>query len=340
MSNPLIIILVTTAIISLSAFFVIIEFALIGARRHRLEEEAVNSRGARAALRSVNELTVMLAGAQLGITVCTFALGAVTKPAVDDWFSPILAEVGLPYWLSDGTSFFLSLLIVTFLHLVVGEMAPKSWAIAHPEASAIMVGLPSRIFIWLFRPMLLWINNIANRLVKASGVEPVDSAAIGGQDAATIRHLVEYSANVGALDASIRRPISGALDLETLKVSDLFPKEIAPTAVGSDATAHDVQEATERTGHKRVLVMAEGEGPPRVLHVRDTLLEPADRPARELARPSFVLHPNTLLHEAFTNMRRSSEQLAVVMDGSKFLGVITMNDVFNNMLPRQNDNDL
>ncbi|MFC7322429.1 hemolysin family protein [Halobacillus campisalis] len=339
MSNPLIIILVTIAIISLSAFFVIIEFALIGARRHRLEEEAVNSRGAQAALRSVNELTVMLAGAQLGITVCTFALGAVTKPAVDDWFSPIFADVGIPYWLADGTSFFLSLLIVTFLHLVVGEMAPKSWAIAHPEASAIMVGLPSRVFIWLFRPMLFWINNIANRLVKASGVEPVDSAAIGGQDAATIRHLVEYSANVGALDASIRRPISGALDLETLRVADLLPKEIGPTAVDSDATAHDVQKATERTGHKRVLVMTEGEGPPGVLHVRDTLLEPADRPARELARPSFVLHPNTLLHEALTNMRRSSEQLAVVMDGSKFLGVITMNDVFNNVLPRLNDND-
>ncbi|MGP4069114.1 CNNM domain-containing protein [Halobacillus sp. B29] len=337
MTNPLIIILVTTVIISLSAFFVIVEFALLGARRHRLEEAAVTSRGARAALRSVNELTVMLAGAQLGITVCTFALGAVTKPAVDDWFSPLFAEVGLPYWLADGTSFFLSLLIVTFLHLVVGEMAPKSWAIAHPEASAIMVGLPSRIFIRLFRPLLLWVNNIANRLVKASGVEPSDTAAIGGQDAATIRHLVEHSANVGALDASIRRPISGALDLETLRVADLLPKEISPTAVDSDATALDVQKATERTGHKRILVMTEDEEPPAVLHVRDTLLEPADRPARELARPSFVLHPSTLLHEALTSMRRSSEQLAVVMDGSEFLGVITTNDVFHNVLPRMNE---
>ncbi|MGP4077510.1 CNNM domain-containing protein [Halobacillus sp. K22] len=337
MTNPLIIIVVTIAIIALSAFFVIVEFALLGARRHRLEEAAVTSRGARAALRSVNELTVLLAGAQLGITVCTFALGAVTKPAVDDWFSPVFAEVGFPYWLADGTSFFLSLLLVTFLHLVVGEMAPKSWAIAHPEASAIMVGLPSRIFIRLFRPLLLWVNNIANRLVKASGVEPVDSAAIGGQDAATIRHLVEYSANVGALDASIRRPISGALDLETLKVADLLSKEISPTAVDSGATALDVQKATERTGHKRVLVMTEDGSPPGVLHVRDTLLEPADRLARELARPSFVLQPSTLLHEALTNMRRSSEQLAVVMDGSKFLGVITMNDVFHNVLPRMKE---
>ncbi|MTH55564.1 DUF21 domain-containing protein [Bacillus mangrovi] len=337
MTNPLIVIAVTITIILISAFFVIMEFAFLGARRHRLEEAAVNSRGARAALKSVNELTIMLAGAQLGITVCTFALGAVTKPAVDAWFSAGFAETGLPSWLTDGTSFFLSLLIVTFLHLVIGEMAPKSWAIAHPEASAILVGSPARMFIWLFRPLLLWVNTIANRLVKASGVEPVDSAAVGGQDSETIRHLVEHSANVGALDASIRKPISGALDLETLRVADLLPKKTSPTSVDSDATARDVQKATERTGHKRILVMAKDEGPPKVLHVRDTLLEPQERPAMELARPSFVLQPDTLLYEALTNMRRSSEQLAVVMDGPKFIGVITMNDVFHIVLPRIND---
>ncbi|AJD91985.1 hypothetical protein JMA_26680 [Jeotgalibacillus malaysiensis] len=337
MGNPFVIIVVTIAIIALSAFFVIIEFALLGARRHRLEEAARSSRGARAALKSVNELTVMLAGAQLGITVCTFALGAITKPAVDDWFSPLFAATGLPYWLADGTAFFLSLMIVTFLHLVIGEMAPKSWAIAHPEASAIMVGMPARIFIGVFRPLLVWVNRIANRLVKASGVEPVETAAVGGQDADTIRQLVEYSANVGALDASIRKPISGALDLETLKVGEVLSDKAPLTTVESDATVYDVQEATQRSGHKRILVMAEDGNPPRVIHVRDTLLEPEDRPAWNMARPSFVIQPDTLLHEALTNMRQSSEQLAVVMDGSEFLGIITMNDIFNHVLPRMNE---
>ncbi|MBM7579966.1 CNNM domain-containing protein [Jeotgalibacillus terrae] len=337
MSNPFVVIVVTIAIIALSAFFVMIEFSLLGARRHRLEESARSSRGARAALKSVNELTVMLAGAQLGITVCTFALGAITKPAVDDWFSPLFTATGLPYWLADGTAFFLSLMIVTFLHLVIGEMAPKSWAIAHPEASAIMIGIPARIFIGIFRPLLMWVNNIANRLVKASGVEPVDTAAVGGQDADTIRQLVEYSANVGALDASIRRPISGALDLETLKVGEVLSNEAPLTTVDFNSTAYDVQQATQRTGHKRILVMAEDGKPPRILHVRDTLLEPEDRSAWELARPSFVLQPDTLLHEALTNMRQSSEQLAVVMHGSEFLGIITMNDIFHHVLPRMTE---
>ena len=96
MSDPLTVTLVTVALIALSALFVIVEFALLGARRHRLEELAPTKRSARAALRGMNDLTLMLAGAQLGITVCTFALGAVTKPALDAWMGPALVSAGLP----------------------------------------------------------------------------------------------------------------------------------------------------------------------------------------------------------------------------------------------------
>lgn len=335
MDNPWIVLTATIGLIALSAFFVVIEFALLGARRHRLEELAATSRGARPALKGVNELTVMLAGAQLGITACTFALGAVTKPAVDAWLTPFFAGWGLPYWIADTGSFVLSLLAVTFLHLVVGEMAPKSWAIAHPETSAILVGPPARGFVWVFRPLLDWTNKIANRLVKASGVEPTDRAGVGGQDVDTIRHLVEHSANVGALDSSIRTPISGALDLETLPVESLLSKDgTVPAAVPADATAADIQAAAARSGHMRILVESEHTTKaPRVVHVRDTLLESRDRPARELARPAFILSPEAPVHEALARMRRSGEQLAVVMDGSRFVGVVTVNDALRKVLP-------
>ena len=126
MTDPLVVGPATLVIIALSAFFVIIEFALMGARRQRLEARAATSRSARAALRGVHELTVMLAVAQLGITAATFALGAVTKPAVDAWIGPVLTDVGVPGWAAGGASFGLALFLVTFLHLVVGEMAPKS----------------------------------------------------------------------------------------------------------------------------------------------------------------------------------------------------------------------
>lgn len=336
MTDPLIVLASTALLIALSAFFVIIEFALLGARRHRLEELAATSRAARAALRGSNELTIMLAGAQLGITAATFALGAVTKPAVDAWLSPLFAP-WLPDWAADVAAFALSLLIVTFLHLVVGEMAPKSWAIAHPERSAIAIGLPARAFIWVFGPLLVWINMVANRLVLATGVEPVDRAAAGGYDAATLRHLVEHSANVGALDASFRSPISGAIELAAQRVDDLLPAGATPTAVAGDATVSDIQAAAARSGHMRILVELDAGAGPGVVHVRDTLLEAPDRPVRSLARPAFVLQSGTPVHEALASMRKASEQLAVVMDGARFVGVMTVADALRNLLPRPHD---
>ena len=328
---------VTVLLIALSAFFVIIEFALLGARSHRLEAEAANKKSARAALRGINELTLMLAGAQLGITACTFALGAVTKPAVDAWLGPVFLGWGLPEQLAGGAAFALSLLFVTFLHLVIGEMAPKSWAIAFPETSAKLIGIPSRMFIWTVRPLLSWVNSIANRLVAASGVTPVDKAAVGGQDADTIRHLVEHSASVGALDASFRTQISGVLELEKLTVKSLIADGAIPTAVPANASVADLQDAARRSRHMRILVTERDGGAPGVLHVRDTLLEPKERPVRELSRPAFVLEADTPVYTALARIRNASEQLAAVMEDGRFIGVITLSDVLARVLPPEQD---
>ncbi|MEE2044694.1 CNNM domain-containing protein, partial [Nocardiopsis tropica] len=151
---------VTAVIIALSAFFVAIEFALVAARRYRLEEAAETSASARAALKSARDLSLLLAGSQLGITLCALALGAISKPAVHHLLEPLFG--GLPSTVGYVVSFVVSLIIVTFLHLVVGEMAPKSWAISHPEKSAIMLAIPMRAFMWFTRPALLMLNGMAN----------------------------------------------------------------------------------------------------------------------------------------------------------------------------------
>ncbi len=333
MNDWLFVTIATIALIVLSAIFVIIEFALLGARRHRLEERAIESRSARAALKGMNELTVMLAGAQLGITACTFALGAITKPAVDAWLGPLFTSWGLVAWASDVTAFALSLFFVTFLHLVVGEMAPKSWAIAHPETSAMAIGVVSRIYVWPLRPLLNWINSIANRLVKATGVEPVESAAVGGQDIATIRQLVEHSAKVGTLEPEMQQQISGLIDLGTLPVEALLVPDVVPTHVSPDATVADVRAAALDSGHLRILVLGDTGATPSVVHVRDTLLEPSSRPATELARAAFVLDGATPVYEALARMRESSVQLGIVMGPEGVRGVVTLADILRRVLP-------
>jgi CBS domain containing-hemolysin-like protein len=142
---------------------------------------------------------------------------------------------------------------------------------------------------------------------------------------------------VGALDASFRGPFRGAFELETRRISDLVKAGATPTAVPHDATAADVQAAAEQSGHLRILVDDEHLGVVGVVHVRDTLLEEPARPALELAREPFILEAGTVVHEALTRMRQASEQLAVVVDGDRVIGVVTHDDVLRNVLPRRDD---
>lgn len=329
MSNPWIVIAVTVGLIAASAFFVAVEFALLAAKRHRLEDAAMSSRSARAALRSASELTVLLAGSQLGITLCTLALGATTKPAVHHWLTPAFESWGVPYWVADVAGFVLALIIVTFLHLVVGEMAPKSWAIAHPERSATMLAIPMRGFMFLTRPILVALNGMANWCLRKVGVEPADHIA-SGQNPEDLRQLVEHSVNVGALDASYSMQISGALELQSLEVKDLVSTPGVPTSVLSTATPDDVRAASVESGHLRILV-CDGDAVCGVVHVRDTLN--ADVSLADITRPVFTLESNTPVYVALASMRETSSHLALVVDNGRTVGVVTLSDVLSRLLP-------
>lgn len=332
MSNPWIVVAVTAVLIVLSAFFVAVEFALLAAKRHRLEDAAPTSRAARAALRSSTELTVLLAGSQLGITACTLALGAVTKPAVHYAITPVIEGWGAPLWVADVAGFVLALVIVTFLHLVVGEMAPKSWAIAHPERSATLLAIPMRGFMWFTRPLLVALNRMANWCLVKVGVEPADQVS-NGQNPDDLRQLVEHSASVGSLEAAYVSQLSGALDLQALTVRDLLTEGTHPTTVPVGATVSDVQDATRSSGHLRILVGAP-ESISGFVHVRDTLGRADDQPVGDLVRtvPSFA--PDTPVYSALATMRETRNHLAVVTDEETVLGVITLSDVLSRLFPR------
>ncbi|MGQ0623128.1 MAG: hemolysin family protein [Sporichthyaceae bacterium] len=332
MGDPTVVVLATVALIALSAFFVAAEFALLAARRHRLRDAAATSRSARAALRSFSELTVLLAGCQLGITVCALGLGAVTKPAVHHALAPVLETWGASDWIADVGGFLLALVVVTFLHLVVGEMAPKSWAIAHPESSATLLALPMRAFMWLTRPMLKALNGMANWCLQRVGVQPQDSVTFG-RTADDLRHLVEHSANVGALDAGYAAQLSEALDLRALTVGELLRPRAALTAVPAAATVADVRAAGRESGHLRIL-LREGEAVAGVVHLRDTMLLPTEERAAQVMRPVFTLQAHTPVYSAMATMRATRNHLAVVFDGDRVAGVVTLPDILDRLFPR------
>lgn len=321
---------ISAGIVVLSAFFVAIEFALVAARRHRLEEAAEKSYAARAALASARDLSLLLAGSQLGITLCTLALGAITKPAVHHMMTPLFAGWGLPEVTADVLAFVLSLIVVTFVHLVVGEMAPKSWAIAHPERSATLLAIPMRGFMWLTRPILVALNGAANWCLHRFGVEPVDEMSEGrGPD--DLRQLLDHSARAGVLDPARHERLAAALEVNVRPLRTIRRPITELAEVSPDAGPADIARVAHETGHLRLVVRAQG-GPLGVVHVRDAVTRAADTTAADLMRPVRTLSADTPIYAALSTMRESRNHLALVEEDGELIGLVTLQDLLDQLL--------
>jgi CBS domain containing-hemolysin-like protein len=318
----------TAVIIALSAFFVAIEFALVAARRYRLEEAAESSFSARAAVKSARDLSLLLAGSQLGITLCALALGAISKPAVHHMLEPLFG--GLPAAVGYVVSFVLSLIVVTFLHLVVGEMAPKSWAISHPEKSAIMLAVPMRAFMWFTRPLLLMLNGMANWCLHRLGVEAVDEMSAGhGPD--DVRELVEHSAKAGALDPERRAQLATALEVNSRPLSEIVTPREEIASVSPNSTVDDIKQVSRESTHLRLVVM-DGTEPVGVLHVREALTGPEGTTAADLMRPVLTLASETPMYAAMGIMRESRSHLSLVESDGEVIGLVTLQDILDRLL--------
>lgn len=320
--------LLTVLFIALSGFFVAIEFALVAARRYRLEQAAHTSASARAALKSARDLSLLLAGSQLGITLCTLALGAISKPAFHHMLEPLFN--GLPNAVGYLLSFTFSLIIVTFLHLVVGEMAPKSWAISHPEKSATLLAIPMRVFMWVTRPALVMLNGMANWCLRRVGVEAVDEL-ISGHNPDDVRELVDHSAKAGALDPERRDQLATALEVNSRPLSEIVTLRQEIASISPSAGVEEIKRVSRESTHLRLVVM-DGNDPVGFLHVREALTGAADTTAVDLMRPVLTLPAKTPMYAAMSVMRDSRSHLSLVEEGGELIGLVTLQDILDRLL--------
>ncbi|MGB5951234.1 MAG: CNNM domain-containing protein, partial [Ornithinimicrobium sp.] len=251
--------LISLILLILNGFFVATEFAVVAAKRHRLDEAAADgSRRAKAAVAAHREMSLMLAGAQLGITLCTLGLGALSEPAIAHFLEPVFHSIGLPDGLSHIIAVILAVSLVVFLHMVVGEMAPKSWAISHPEPSALLLALPFRAFTWVVRPVLFVLNGLANGLLRLFNVDPIDTVESATHGPADLQLLLAQSHEHGVLPDADQQMLTGALRLESETVASvMFSVDEAVTAPPG-TTASDVEAACQNSGHSRLFVRDAG----------------------------------------------------------------------------------
>ncbi|MFC8567347.1 hemolysin family protein [Streptomyces sp. NPDC057245] len=321
---------VTVLLLVGSGFFVAAEFALVAAKRHRMEKAVADGqRGAKAALAGMRELSLMLAGAQLGITVCTLGLGSVSKPAISHELDPLLHELGLPTALSYGVAFAVAMIVVVFLHMVLGEMAPKSWAIAHPERSAMLLAPPFRAVATAVRPLIRLLNRISNALVRLCRVAPRDElASVHNRDQLT--HLVEESERLGLISQTDSDLLTRSLTEPETPVRDLMTPAAGIVAVDAGAEAEEILGLAAAHDRTRLLVRQD-DAVVGSLHARDVLVARAhgrSTGARALARPVPELAEDATVAEAIEVLRRRRASLAVVRDGAgRLTGIVSLDDL-------------
>jgi CBS domain containing-hemolysin-like protein len=328
--------LVSVLLLVLNAFFVAAEFAIVASKRHRLEDLAERgSLAARAAVRASRELSLMLAGAQLGITLCTLGLGSLAKPAVAELLTPVFTFARVPEAAAYVVSLVLAVGIVVFLHMVVGEMAPKSWAIAHPERSAVLLALPFRAFARVARPALWLLNAMANGCLRLLGVTPQDELGqVHGPK--ELQLLIASSKAHGMLAEPEHRVLAGAIDLDTTPLTDVLVPIDRAIGVPTTATCAEAEALSRDSGRSR-LVVSEGDEPVGIAHVRDIVRAAPGTPVAAVTAPAVHVATTLSLLDTVSLMRARHAQLVLVDGPSGPVGFVTMEDLLERVLGRFDD---
>ncbi|MCX5070598.1 hemolysin family protein [Micromonospora lupini] len=330
-------------LLALNGFFVAAEFALVASKRYRLEQAAASGgRAARAALDGVRELSLMLAGAQLGITLCTLGLGALAEPAIEHLISPLLHAVGLPDAASHVVALVFALGLVTFLHLVVGEMAPKSWAITDAERSATLLALPFRAFARVSRPVLSALNALANAILRLVGVNQQDQLAqVHGPD--ELRMLLEQSREHGLLGAEQHQLLTSMLELQGTSVAQVMEPFATMVTVRRDDPAERIEQVSRDSGRSRLAVLDTGGDVCGLVHVREAVrVVTTGRAATagELMTQAFTLPATSSVTEAVAAMRARQSQLALVRNGggpTRPIGFVALEDLLEEVIGEFDD---
>lgn len=336
--------ILAVVLLAANAYFVAAEFSLIAARRDRLTAlEESGKKRARTVIDASEHLSLMLAGSQLGITICSILLGRVAEPAIAHLISAPLEWARVPDELLHPIAFAVGLAIVVILHILLGEMVPKNIALAGPESVAMLV-IPVHLqFMRLAKPLIWFYNMLANLGLRAVGVEPKDELTSTVNES-ELADMISESRETGLLDADEHERLTRALETVERTASELMiPLDgIRSVQVQLDAATGglgprlgSVERAVRETGYSRFPVRGLDGSFIGYLHIKDVLddiLDEAIGPDTIIGidqiRPLPKIPQTTPLDEAAVVLRRTSAHLgAVVDDAGKILGVLALADL-------------
>lgn len=330
-------IIVTILLLVANFYFVGAEFALISARRSIIEPKAEHgSRSAKMTLWAIENVSLVMAGAQLGITVCSLALGYVTKPLVKYAVAGPFESIGIPVSWIDPLSYAIALALVTYLHVVLAEMVPKNMALAGPERMALILGPSMVVLVKVLRPVLWSMNAMGNLVLRAMGVTPKNEvASTFTRD--EVANMVAESREGGLLDRQDERLLLGALSFDARTIGSVAIDFAVVKTLPVHATVAQVEE-TSAQGFSRFPLTDTTGTPVGYVHIKDVLGR--DGTARLLPLEESVIRelpefaPEQSVRPALQSMQRSGAHLALVRDSTTgaVTGLVTLEDMLEELV--------
>ncbi|MDR7329306.1 hemolysin family protein [Corynebacterium guangdongense] len=341
-------VILVVVLLALNAFFVASEFALISSRRDRLESLlAQGRRRAGTVISATEQLSIMLAGAQFGITIASLVLGKVAEPAVAHFIEEPFTGLGVPENLIHPISFVIALAIITWLHILFGEMIPKNIAIAGPESLAMWLAPAMIWWVRLTRPLIEALNWIARMTLRAVGVEQKDELD-ATVDSRQLAAMISESRQEGLLDAEEYSRLANALGSASRSLREVMIPiaDVRTLDYGSKGpTIAQVSAAVTETGYSRYPVTGTNDALLGYIHVKDVLGRMADEtldeetahiPRSEL-RPLSIVDGTATMDEALRTLHRRSAHMAQVRVGGELIGLITLEDLIEEYVGTVND---
>lgn len=321
-----------------TGLFVASEFALVNLNRSDLERrQAQGEKGLRPTISALRVTSTHLSSAQLGITLTTLLAGFTFEPAISSLLRAPLGDLGVPEGLISGVGTVVAIVLATLFSMIVGELVPKNFALAVPLATAKIVVPFQLAFTFLLKPVIVFFNGTANRVIRSFGVEPKEELS-AARSAEELGYLIRRSATEGLLDENDADMLNRTLAFSSRTADEVLTPRVRVAALPNTASAGDVIAASIETGHSRFPVYGEDiDDVVGIAHVKAAYAVADERRAEtpitaitsELLRVPESAGADTLLGM----LRGRGYQIAVVVDEhGGTAGIVTLEDLIEELL--------
>jgi CBS domain containing-hemolysin-like protein len=327
-----------------NGFFVAAEFALVAARRSRVDQMAAEGdKGARRVQRALKDLDRYISATQLGITLASLALGWLGEEAIATLLDAALRSVGLsvsPVAVHSTAAAAIAFAILTFLHIVLGELAPKSLALIRPEAVSKVVTRPLMAFSLAMTPFVWLLNGAANSILRLFGIRPTTEAE-RVHSPEELRLLVMQARRHGALDETDTAMLNGVFDFHEKRAKDVMRPRTEIVAISIDSTEEEVWAVLREERYSRYPITGESlDDVIGVLLAKDLYLKAPDVPfdLKSLIRTPLYVPDTRPAERVLDDLRRTRAHMTVVLDEyGGTAGILTLEDLVEEVIGDIND---